>query len=56
MNRIARRIQLCKLIERMNRDREFAKKLGLEDVSEFDVIDLKDSKMKGDFENERYDK
>ena len=56
MNRIARRVQICKLIERMNRDREYARKLGLEDVSEFDVVAFKESKMKGDFENERYDK
>ena len=48
MNPIARRVQVCKLIERMNRDKEYAKKLGLDDVSEF-----KKSETKGVEEDER---
>ena len=49
MDQITRRVRMCKLIERMNRDIEYAKKLGLNDVSEF-----KESKMKGEDENERF--
>lgn len=47
MDHITRRVRICRLIERINRDKEYAEKLGLVDVSKYEK-----TKIKGEKKNE----